>query len=341
MSKLIKLNRDAFHGGKIAVKFSKLYQNSVFDVLLDMSFDEILKYLQEHDFKKAVDTSYLENEGFYLIEKVLNTHVSRIYKEIFVSARGNNKLLLESYYLKYQIHNLMALIRCRISGEKEFESFLIGDERKKEKFIKAYEMSKLEDAISYISKKIYLDSNKVLEYYSKGIYILENYLYKEYYSKIYNFKFSYNGLDEKKFFQFIRTYIDLLNARTYLRLKVEKNSGLEFEDVFMSGGKLDLGYFLNYNNLEIVEILKEFDKVFGNIEVCDNTMKENLCLVNLDRRINLHKKETDEMFKLVNFASPFYSLKYLFKVERETSKLRILLKSKYLGLEKKEIRGLL
>ena len=38
----------------------------------------------------------------------------------------------------------MALIRCKLSNDLEFESYLIGDERKKEKFIKAFEMPNLD-----------------------------------------------------------------------------------------------------------------------------------------------------------------------------------------------------
>lgn len=339
MSKIIKLKKDAFHGGKIAVKFSRLYKKDIFDKLLDLGFDEILKYLQEHDFRSAVDNSYLQTKGFYLIEKVLNMHVSRIYKEVMISARGYNKLLLESYYLKYQIHNLMALIRCRISKEGDLEPFLIGDERKKEKFIKAFEMPNLDDAIIYISKKISLDPELVLSEYKKGEYHLENYLYKEYYFRLSNFKFSYNNLDEKKFFSFIKTYIDLLNARSFLRLKVENIDVLNFDDIFMEGGRVGQDYFKSLESLSFGEILNKFNSLFGGID-CSNS-NDNLCLVSLDKRINEHKRETYELFKVINFASPFYPLKYLFRVEGEMSKLRILLKAKYMGVEKEEIKKLL
>ncbi len=338
MVKLIKLKKNVFSSGKIAVKFSRLYGEDKLNELSNLSFDEILKFLEENDFKRAVDTSFLKLDGFYLIERVLNVHLSRIYSEVFSSTKGNNKKLLEAYYLKYQIHNLMALIRCKLSNEKEFESFLIGDERKKEKFIKAYSMPKLEDSIIYISKKIGFDSEKVIENYKHGVYYLENYLYKEYYLKLSKLRFLYNGMDEKKFFSFIRTYIDLLNMRSFLRIKIDDlNSELNFEDIFIIGGNLDLKYFNEIKGKSIKDLLKIFNDEFGNIELCE----DNSCIASLDKRIGIHKKESNEVLKFASFGSPFYTLKYLFEMEQEISKLRILLKTKYLDLNEKDVEDLI
>lgn len=335
--KTVILKKSPYESSKISVKRSKLYSKKKIKELSKLNFDEILKFLEEHDFKKAVDTSYLQFEGFYLIERVLNTHSSRIYKEVFSSISKNNQVLLENYYLKYQIHNLMALIRCKISNEDNFESFLIGDERKKSKFIKAFEMPNLEDSIIYICKKIKFNPEKVLEAYKKGLYFLENYLYKEYYKNLSSIKFKYNNIDENKFFKFIKRYIDLLNSRTFIRLKIENIKELKISEIYIEGGNLNLNYFENLLNKSISETLDEYNKEFGKIKDCS----EESCLSNIDKRINLHKKKSGEIFKIVTSGSPFYILKYLFEVEQQTSKLRILLKAKYLKLTDEEILKLI
>lgn len=332
--KVVNLKKGTYQSAKISVKKSRLYSDETFNKLSSMSFDEILKFMQEHDYKQSIDNSYLEFKGFYLIERILNIHTSRIYKEIFSSASLSSQELLESYYLKYQIHNLMALVRCFETKEEELEVYLIGDERKKSKFLKAFDMPKIEDAITYISKKINIDPTKVLEAYSKGIFYMENYLYKYYYEKLDEISFQYNSKDEKKFFDYISTYVDLLNARTYMRLKIDENIDFKFENLFILGGKNSLSFFNSLNQLNIEECLTKFEKQFRNILICS----DNSCIASLDRRINEHKSKTKQYFKTITFGSPFFPLKYLFDVEREVAKLRTILKSKYLDLSEKEIQ---
>ena len=58
-------------------------------------------------------------------------------------------------------------------------------------------------------------------------------------------------------------------------------------------------------------------------------------------KIPMEVKENETLFGSVKFGSPFYALRFLFKVEKEINQLRILLKSKFLKLEKSEIERLL
>lgn len=334
--KIVELNKGTYQSAKISVKKSKLYTDETFNKLYKMSFDEILKFMEENNYKIAIDNSYLEFKGFYLIERILNIHTSRIYSEIFSSASKSSRELLETYYLKYQIHNLMALVRCFETKEEDLDVYLIGDERKKSKFLKAYKMPKIEDSISYISKKLNLDHIKVLEAYSKGIFYMENYLYKEYYKRLNSLDFKYNNKDEVKFFQYISTYVDLLNARTYMRIKVDVNIDFKFSDLFILGGRETISFFNSLDNLSIEDALKKLNEIFKNISICS----DNSCVASLDRRINEHKSKTKQYFKTINFGSPFFLLKYLFDVEREVARLRTLLKSKFLDLSEKEIEEL-
>lgn len=330
---VVNLKKGTYESAKISVKRGRLYTEDTFNSLSSMSFDEILKFMQENDYKHSIDTSYLNFDGFYLIERVLNVHTSRIYREVFSSASIATKELLETYYLKYQVHNFMAMIRCWQTKEDELEVYLIGDDRKKSKFLKAFEMPNIEDAIIYISKKLSFDFSVVLDSYKKGVFFLENYLYKNYYERLENLEFKYNGKDEIKFFNFIVRYVDLLNARTYMRIKIDENSNFKFKDLFILGGKYPLSFYENLNDDDIENCLIKFDKLYGNILVCS----DNSCVASLDRRINEHKAKTLEYFKSINFGSPFYILKYLFDVEREVSRLRILLKSKHLDLSESEL----
>lgn len=337
MTKTINLKKSSYSSARISVKRGELYGDEKLKELVNLKFDEILRYLEEHGFRKSVDKAYLQYKGFYLIERVLNDHLSKVYKSVFSGSSKANKILLDSYYLKYQVHNLMVVLRCKLSKEEDFEAYLIGDERRKSKYIKAFEMPNIEDALIYMSKKLKFDDKIVLENYKKGIFELENYLYRQYYEKLKSLKFKYNNSDEKSFFKFIRDYIDLLNARTFLRLKVEEKNALMFEDLFIIGGKLQFDDFDNLNTKNMKEILDFFKIFFGDIDLS----LDSLSIDSLDKRISIHKKKSENLFKKANFGSPFYSLRFLFKIEREMGILRVLLKSKHLNLDKEEILNLI
>jgi V/A-type H+-transporting ATPase subunit C len=336
MVKAIKLKKDSYNCAKLAVASGKLYGTEKIKELTNLEFDEILRFLEETGFRSSVDKSYLEYHGFYLVERVLNDHLSKIYNSVFAGASKTNQILLDSYYLKYQVHNTLVVLRCKLSDEKEFETYLIGDSKRKEKYIKAFLMPNIEDSLEYLVKKLGFDSIIALEEFKSGLYNLENYLYKTYYSRLNELNFKFNNVDEKNFSNFIRNYLDLLNARTYLRLKVENSKELKFENFYMFGGRLMLDDFTSLNTKTIKETLKSFNETFGSIEGLESDSFEGL-----DKRISIHKKESEGLFNGVRFGSPFYSLKFLFKVEKEMNNLRILLKAKYLKLDKSEIEGLL
>lgn len=331
MIKKVFLKKSTYTSARISAQRSRLYGKEKILELADLNFDELVRYLEEHGFRSSVDKAYLQYQGFYLIERILNDHLSTIYRKVFSANNAQNREFLETYYLKYQIHNMMAVVRCMISKEDDIESFLIGDERRKSKYVKAFEMPNHEDALVYMSKKLGFDEKEVLEFYNKGIYELENYLYKVYYNKLNGSKFIYNKKDEKYFFDFIRNYIDLLNARTFLKLKVE-DIDASFEDMFIPGGYLGRNYFVELNDKDVDFCLTEFNNRFGNMDLD----LETTCVACIDKRINLHKEEANNLFRKTIFGSPFFAIKYLFDVENEMRLLRILLKAKYLNMSKEE-----
>ncbi|MEC8340011.1 MAG: V-type ATPase subunit [Nanoarchaeota archaeon] len=331
MKKSVTLKRSPYESAKIAVKRGSLYSEEELDSLKKLEFEEILKYMEEHGFKEPIDTSYLAYEGFYLIEVVLNKYLSLMYGDVMVSSSSQNREFLESYYLKYQIHNLMALVRCRISNEKDITPYLIGDNRRQEKYVKAFEMP-LEDAIVYISKKLKFNETEVLGAYSKGLFDLENYLYAQYYKQIFSFDISYNNSDEHKFRQFIQSYIDILNARAFLKLKVDGIEKISFDDIFVSGGKISRDTFTSFESITNEEVLEKFSELFSMKITSFST---------LDRAFNNHKQAGSKMFKQIKFGSPFYVLKFFFELENQITSLRYLLKAKYMKLTDDEIESLM
>jgi len=335
MANVIKLKKDSYNSAKLSVVSGNLYGTEKIQDLVKLNFDEILVYLEENGFRNAVDKSYLQYNGFYLVERILNDHISDIYTKVFRGCANTNKILLDSYYLKYQIHNILVVLRCRSAEEKEIETYLIGDSKQKTKYIKAFQMPNLEDALTYLVKKLDIDVTESLKHFKIGIYDLENYLYKTYYTKLNELEFKYNGSDEKLFSNFVQKHIDLLNIRTFLKLQTEKID-FNFEDFYISGGTLEYKNFEKLSTGTLEKSIKYFSRHFGNVDDIDTDSFENL-----DKQILQHKQSSNLIFKSVKFGSPFFALKFLFKVEKEMEQLRTLLKAKYLKLSDEGIKELL
>lgn len=332
-SNKINLKKSTYQAAKVSVMKGDLFGEEKISSLSNLTYEEILKFMEENGFKDSIDSTYLEFEGFYLIEKILNTHMSKIYSRIFNSASIQNKKLLDLFYQKYQIHNLLVVLRCKKSNEKDISPYLLGDQRKQEKFFKAFEMP-IKDSLIYMLKKINIDYVKGIEIFENGdIFELENFLYSQYYQKLISTNFHYNKKDEKKFFIFNRKYIDLINYRTLIKLKIENNPELKFENLFIPGGNFTLKTYTSFDELDIEESLKKLSALEKDTQFNSPN--------SLDKSINELKNKSKNLFSRVTFGSPFYVLKFLFEAENEMSRLRTLLKAKYLKLSKEDIDNII
>lgn len=320
----LQLQKNAYHSARISANKHFLYGEKTISKLCTKSFDEILKYMEENNYEKSINLSYTRYEGFYLVERLLNEHASMIYSKVIKTAPKNNKAFLELYYLKYQIHNFMVYVRAKLAKETEYKAYLIGEEHKKEKFLKANSME-LVDGVKYLCQKLSLDSEPVLEKLKEDLFSLENYLYYHYYERLHKITLTYNNREEKTFIKYLRSYVDLLNARTFLKVAQEKQ---QFKDLFLLGGDIPYEAFekIDTNNKDYHQKIRDL------VKVSDDEA--------LDETINAHKRRSEQYFKQIRFASPFYPLKYLFTMEKEISQLRVMLKAKYSGLAEAQVREL-
>lgn len=325
MNSTISLKKGTYEAAKLSSIKSQLPTTKSISSLSTLTYEEILKHLEEHGFKEVIDNSYLSYEGFYLIEKILNDYLSQIYTKFFKATSKNNQKFLENYYLKYQIHNVMATLRCKISSSEDLHPYLIGDEHRKEKYIKAFTMS-TNDALEYLSKKLFFDPQKVHFYYKKGLFELENYLYAQYYKKLFENLPSYSKVEDKKYVKFLKTYVDLLNIRT--KLVVENEELSLFEELFIPYGTISKNEFDN----SISGLFK-----IANIHLGLSLKKP----VDVDLAILNHKNSAADGFSSVSFGSPYALLGFFFTVENSIGQIRKLLKAKYMGLSEKELEEVL
>lgn len=148
----------------------------------------------------------------------------------------------------------------------------------------------------------------------------------------------YNKHDENKYLKIITHQIDLLNARTFLRLKKEEVSE-ESKDSFsflIPSGDIPFSLFKDLENKTFEEAFQIVKKVVK--EECGEEIAD---LEDMDAALMRAKIHAQKLLHSVQFGSPFYVMKYLFDAEREVSRLRILLKAKYLKVEDEKIAELI
>lgn len=322
MAQSIALKKGVYESAKISAKKGDLLSSSTISSLKNHSYEEILKYLEEHGFREVIDKSYLSYEGFYLIEKILNDYLSQNYTQFFSATSKNNRVFLEKYYLKYQIHNVLATLRCMESSQNDVTPYLIGDIRRKEKYIKAFEMSKTQ-ALEYMTKKLGFDTQEVLKYHQKGLFELENYLYQQYYTQLISLLPTYKKQEDRKYKQFIKSYIDLLNARSYFTLQQESQS--LFDNLFIEKGNL---------KKQDIEQLSD-DELYKHLS---HQLSQNISSpIDIDKAIGTFKQKGAFLFSNVSFGSPYAILGYFFTLEHTIGQIRKLLKAKYMELSQEEI----
>ena len=322
----ILLKKASFESGKISSIKEGLINDNDIEYLKGQSFPEILKFLEENGFSEAVDSSYLNYEGFYLVERVLNEYLSSMYEKFFSTTSKENRGFLELFYFKYQIHNFLAVFRCRMSGENDVEPYLIGEKRRKDKFIKAFSMTD-EDAIKYLSKKLNLDGGGVLEFYKKGLFELENYLYKMYYERLVKGMPVFDKRQDKKYEEFIRKLLDLINLRIYCVLN-EESVDL-FNELFVNGGYISQEEF---GKLSRDRLFSKIGKSVG-CKIGSN--------YEVDKVLSFHKRKGGEEFNELPFSSPYRMLGFFLYLESIVGVVRTILKAKYMGMSREEVDNLL
>jgi len=190
-----------------------------FRKLLNMDFHEVVRYLEESEYKKEIDELSYKYSGPRLIDYALSLHLFRVYKKILDVSFGTAKELILEYLKRWDVWNLINIIRGKLAGvpPEEIEETLVPVGEFSYDFYKSLLAKDLDDVIKAFERTPYYEIlSKVGQ---EPLSNIEDELYKLYYSKIAGMKPSEQPL--KLFVDFIRMEIDLKNIKTILRLKLD------------------------------------------------------------------------------------------------------------------------
>lgn len=312
---------------------SKLLPKETYPRLLNMSIDEISRFIQESEYKEDIDELAMKYKGADLAEHALSRNLALTYTKLLRISTGELNSLIAEYLRRYDIWNIKTLLRGKqynASTEEILESLISGGE-----FTYTF-LSEL------AAKKTYtevIEALKHTEYYpllqeydGTNLADVENKLDKMYYSDLFDMIGEPKSKDRKLFARFIKLEIDVKNLGVLFRLK---KAGVEKLDEIMPL-MIEGGLELNPEKLaslpyeEFIESLRKTD-YWGAIS--ESISPEMESLTDMECKLLRFSLESATTHSHVSPISIVPVMEYIIHKNNEVKNLRLIIRGKEAGLE--------
>jgi V/A-type H+-transporting ATPase subunit C len=190
-----------------------------FRKLINMDFHEIIRYLEETEYKREIDELAYKYTGPRLLDYALSLNLCRTYSKIMNVSFGLPREIIIEYLKKWDVWNMVNIVRGKTAGisPEEIEETLVPVGEFSFDFYKSLIIKDLDEIIKSFERTPYYEALSKIG--TAPLNEIEDELYKVYYSRIAKLRpteFAF-GL----FIDFIRMEIDVKNIKAILRLKVE------------------------------------------------------------------------------------------------------------------------
>lgn len=331
---------------RVSAMKSKLIRKEDYDKLLKMKTNEIIKFLQETEYRKEMDEFSMTASGVNLVELALNRNFTRAMLKLKRISDNELRLLIEEYLRRMDIHNIKTILRAKFTKMpwEYAETLLVPAGRlKKEDLAVLMKMESVEDIVKSLRRLLkadidFTDALKSLKE-KNSIFEIENALDRHYYSDVLEFveKVPKEG---ELFVRFLKHEIDILNINTILRLKKEKADKKEIQKyLFYSGLYLKRRMLSNLTAIDDIQELigrikrEGYKKAFEEDTRDVREKKEEKSLVDIEVQLKRYLLNKAALLLHQHPLSIDVILGYMFSKEIEIRNLKTLLKGKQLGVE--------
>jgi V/A-type H+-transporting ATPase subunit C len=333
---------------RMRVRKSKLLLREEYLRLLNMGLSEITRFIGETQYKKEIDELSTSFAGIDLVETALSWNLAKEYQNIQKITPGALKDLTRAYLHRWDIQNVLTIIRGKLHGERPGKI--------KEILIPAGELDRafLDRLIDEPTPERVIEALK-----AKGIFPLlsrgmedgvkeeslpriENELYKAFYADL--IKMAMSGIKGgREFLDYITLDIDISNIRNIFRVRA---AGFResIRDVIIPGGTIPPQVIQQIMAIddqnELIDALVPRVRLKALRDLLENLRKErSMREIEIDL-IKIQLAEMETMSKLNPFSiHPI--LAYLEKKKYEVFNLRALARGKESRLPPDRIRGYL
>jgi V/A-type H+-transporting ATPase subunit C len=320
---------------RMRVRKSKLIPREEYMRMLNMSLPEITRIIQETEYKDEIDELSTVFKGIDLIEVALSWNLAKEYQKILEITPGNLKQFTRSYLRRWDIQNVLTILRGKMQGEKvgKIKEILVPagslDRDTLDRLLAEDNPERIIEALK--GNRIYVVISR--EYpavkESGSFSRMENELYKQFFSEI--IAEAESGIKGgNQFLDFIRFDIDIRNIKTLFRLRMDTFEE-DAREMYIAGGVLSAADFTNLNTVrdqaEFIDQLKE--KIRNNllISLLDELKSEKV-IHDVESRLTRVQLEQMERLSKRNPFSIHPILVYLEKKKYEVFNLRALARGK-------------
>jgi len=329
---------------RMRVRKSKLIPREEYMRMLNMSLPEITRIIQETEYKQEIDELSTVFKGIDLIEFALSWNLAKEYQKILEITPGNLKQFTRSYLRRWDIQNVLTILRGKMQGEKvgKIKEILVPagslDREILDRLLAEDNPERIVEALK--GNRIYkvLSREFPATRESGSFSRMENELYKQFFSEI--IAEAESGIKGgNQFLDFIRFDIDIRNIKTLFRLRMDTFEE-DAREMYIAGGVLSLADFANLNTLrdqaEFIDQLKTKIRNSLLITLLDELKSEKL-IHDVESRLTRVQLEQMERLSKRNPFSIHPILVYLEKKRYEVFNLRALARGKESKLPSEKI----
>ena len=329
---------------RMRVRKAKLLPKEEYMRMLNMSVAEITRIIGETEYKQEIDELGTAFKGMDLLEVALSWNLAKEYQKIQEIAPGTLKAFTHDYLRRWDIQNILTILRGKVQGEKTGKI--------KEILIPAGSLDKV-----VLDRLLAEDSNDRIIELLKGhrMYAvlarefpaakesgsfshMENELYKQFYAEILgDAKAGIKG--GASILSYIQLEIDIKNVKTLFRLRADAQAD-DVRDMFIAGGTLSV---VDFSSLHAIRDLNEFiDQLKANVRndslhTLLDEMKGKKAMHDIEVRLTRVQLEQMEKMSKRNPFSVHPILVYLEKKKYEVFNLRALARGKESKLPSEKI----
>lgn len=324
---------------------SKLLKKEEYHKLMKMKLNEIIKYLEESEYKKEIDelTAYSESD---FIELALNNNLVKSFLKLKRISPDELNVLIKAYLMRNDIWNIKTILRAKYAGQEEQVKRMLVPvgALDKEFLMNMLKKETIEDVLRNIPffhfKKIKPAFEKFKE---KNLLVdIENALDKYYYEYLMVFT-EMLPKEGKLFKEFLEAEIEVINILMIIRLKRE---GVNNEDIknylILTEDKVKDNKFLRLLNIENIE---SFPEKISNRELAKilaegiKKYKDTKTLTYVESALYKYLLRKSILLLHQHPLSIDVILGYMFAKEIEVKNLKTLVKGKQLGLSEEFIES--
>jgi V/A-type H+-transporting ATPase subunit C len=329
---------------RMRVRRSKLIPRPEYMRMLNMSLPEITRIIQETAFKKEIDELGTTFKGIDLIEIALSWNLAKEYQKIQEITPGTLKEFTRSYLRRWDIQNILTILRGRAQGEKtgRIKEVLVPagslDRAMLDRFLAEESTDQIIEALKGHPMYPVIAGEYPKAKETGSFSRMENELYKQYYAEM--ISEAKSGLKGGNLFlDYIRLDIDVKNIKTLFRLRADAIE-VNPQEMWIAGGVFTQGEFVELNKIrdqgKFIDALKEKIHQIPLLALL-NELKGARTLRDIEVRLTRFQIDQMELMSKMNPFSIHPILAYLEKKKYEVFNLRAIARGKQSNLPAERI----